>query len=114
MSAAPEGAIDVHATLRNVVQQLQDDPRRYRCFGIYWWPVKALLKRAGYGPDQLYMLGGYQDPDTAGLVPHLGLQDTMRAALAEYGQNLRFPHPDGMVEDADGEMVQLWDEDAGF
>lgn len=56
---------------------------------------------------------GY-DPVGKTLIPHMGLQETMRAALVEYGQNLRFPHPDGMVEDPDGEMVQLWDQDAGF
>ena len=106
--------VDVHPSLKAVMQQLQDNPQRYRCFGVYWWPIKALLKRAGYTQDNLYLLGSYQDPETAALVPHMGLQDTLRAAFAEYGQNLRYPHPDGMVEDPDGEMVRLWDEDAGF
>jgi hypothetical protein len=36
------------------------------------------------------------------------------AALEEYGHNARFPHPDGLVEDPDGELVTIYDEDAGF
>ncbi|WP_431860171.1 hypothetical protein [Azospirillum sp.] len=106
--------MDVHAALRNVLQQLQADPQRYRWFGVWWWPVKALLKRAGYGPDQLYMLGSYQDPETAALVPSEGLEATLRAAFEEYGSNARFGRPGGRVEGPDGELVTIYDEDAGL
>lgn len=106
--------IDVPATFRNIVQQLQEEPQRYKLFGVYWYAIKALLKRAGYGPDQLYMLGSYQDPDTIARMPHMGLQATLEAALEEYGQNARYPHPDGQVEDPDGELVTIFDEDAGL
>jgi hypothetical protein len=51
--------------------------------------MKALLKRAGYGPDQLYMLGDNQMPEIAALVPKAGLGP-------------------------DGELVIIYDEDAGF
>jgi hypothetical protein len=107
-------AASLDSTMRNIVQQLQQDPKRYRCFGVYWWPIKLLLKRHGYGPENLYLLGSYQDPTTAALVPRAGLTETIEAAMLEYGQNLRFPHPEGMVEDPDGELVRIWDEDAGF
>ena len=73
-----------------------------------------MLKRANYTVENLAMLGSYQDPDTARLVPAASLQDTMEAALQGYGHNARCPHPDGMVEDPDGGPVRLWDEDAGF
>ncbi len=106
--------IDTHAALRNILQQLQTEPKRYKLFGIWWWPVKALLRRAGYGPEQCYLLGGYQDADTASMVPHLNLHDTMTAALEEYGQNARYPSSDGTVENVDGERVIVMDEDAGF
>jgi hypothetical protein len=76
--------------------------------------VKALLKRAGHGPDQLYLLGSYQDATTAALVPPAGIEETLMAALEEYGHNARFPDPDGLVEDPDGELVTIYDEDAGF
>lgn len=109
-----EGDIDPRAALRNVLQHLQAEPQRYRLFGVWWWPVKALLKGVGYGPEQLYLLGDYVDPETAALVPPDGLQGTLRAALAEYAQNAAFPRPGGMVEDPDGEVVRIFDEDAGL
>jgi hypothetical protein len=107
-------AMDVPTALRNTLQQLQTDPRRYKLFGIYWPAIKALLKRHGYGVDQLYMLGDYQDQTTAALVPKMGLEETLRTAFEEYGQNARYPHPGGMVEDPDGELVLIYDEDAGL
>lgn len=105
--------IDVDTALRNTLQQLQADPVRYRLFGVYWWPIKALLKRAGYGPDQLFMLGDYQDAGTAALVPKMDLHDTLQVAFEEYAQNAAYPHSDGTVEDPDGDMVLVIDEDAG-
>ncbi len=57
--------MDIPKAFRNIVQQLQTDPVRYKLFGIYWWPIKKLLKGAGYGPDQLPMLGDYQDDEIA-------------------------------------------------
>lgn len=106
--------IDVPAALRNVVQQLQEEPQRYRLFGVWWWPVKAVLKRAGYGPAQLYMLGNYQDPETAAQVPQASLDDTLRAAFEEYAANAAYPHPDGRAEAPDGELVTIWDQDAAL
>lgn len=106
--------MDVPTALRNVLQQLQEEPQRYRLFGVWWWPVKALLKRAGYGPDQLYMLGSYQDATTAALVPKANLEETLVAAFEEFAQNARYPRADGQVEDPDGEVVTIYDEDAGF
>lgn len=110
----PPAQVDAKAALRNILQMLQEHPERYKTFGIWWWPVKALLRGAGYGPEQLYMLGRYQDPTTAALVPSLGIQDTLRRALAEHGQNMTFPHADGRVEDEDGDLVTIYDADAGF
>jgi hypothetical protein len=76
--------------------------------------VKEQLKRAGYGPDQLYMLGNYKDPITADLVPQTNLQDTLRAAFVEYRFNAMYPRAGGKVEDPDGQIVTIYDEDAGF
>jgi hypothetical protein len=59
------------------------------------------------------MLGSYQDQTTAALVPKMGLEETRRTAFEDYGQNARYPHPGGMIEDPDGEMVLIYDEDAG-
>jgi hypothetical protein len=71
------------------------------------------LREAGYGPAQVYLLGRYRDPITADLVPEADLQDTLRAAFEEYGQNAGYPHKDGRVEPPDGELVLVLDEDAG-
>jgi len=109
-----DGPIDVPTALRNVLQQIQMQPNRYRWFGIWWWPIKALLKRQGYTTTDLYMLGDYVDPITAEMVPPEGLQDTLRSAFAEFGRNARYPHSDGLVETPDGEMVMVHDEDAGL
>ena len=109
-----EDPIDVDAAFRNIVAELQAEPQRYRLFGVYWWPVKALLKAAGYGQDQLPMLGPYVDADSAGRVPALGLEAMLRAAFEEYGFNARYPRPGGIVEDPDGELVRIFDADAGL
>ncbi len=106
--------MDIPKAFRNIVQQLQTDPVRYKLFGIYWWPVKKLLKAAGYGPDQLPMLGDYQDDEIAALVPALPLEQMLRTAFEEFGFNARFPHPNGVVEDPDGELVTIFDQDAGI
>jgi len=37
----------------------------------------------------------------------------MRAAFEEYGRNACYPHAGGMVEDPDGDLLMVFDEDAG-
>ena len=82
--------MDIPKTLRNIVVLLQADPLQYRCFGVYWWPIKALLKAAGYTREQLPMLGAYEDAAGAALVPKADLQTTMGAALEEYAMRVRY------------------------
>jgi hypothetical protein len=105
--------VNPQAFLRSALQQLQAEPGRYKLFGVYWWPIKAMLRQQ-FGKDQLYMLGTYQDGETAGLVPAMGLDDMISAAAEEYAQNATFPHPSGEVETPDGELVTIFDEDAGL
>jgi hypothetical protein len=61
--------IDPPVALRNTLHLLQQQPQRYKLFGVWWWPVKALLKRQGYTITDLYILGDYVDPITAAMVP---------------------------------------------
>lgn len=103
---------DIDRALRNVLMTLQSTPQRYRCFGVYWWPIKAILRKQ-FGPEQLYLLGKYEDPETAALVPNLGLSDMLRAAFEEYGQNVRYGQ-DGRTTAPNGEPVVIFDEDAGL
>lgn len=105
---------DPATAFRNVIQILQTAPGNYKRFGIYWWPVKKLLVASGYGPDQLYMLGRYQDVEQADLVPPMPLSDTLATAFGEYQFNATYPHADGRVETPDGELVTVFDEDAGL
>ena len=104
----------VASSLRNCMLLLQQKPKNYKLFGIYWWPVKALLKRAGYTTAQAYMLGDYFDPEVAEMVPKAGVIPTLEAAFREYGFNARFPHADNKVENPDGELVTIFDSDAGL
>jgi hypothetical protein len=78
--------IDVPFAMRNVLQQLQQEPQRYKLFGVYWWPVKEQLKLAGYGPDQLYMLGNYKDHMTA---------EPAQAGRSARARNQRSPNGQG-------------------
>ena len=114
VSPSEDGVPDMQALLRGILQSLQEEPQRYRLFGVWWWAVKALLKRAGYGPDQLYMLGSYQDIETASLIPTENLPDTLQSAMDEYAFNAAYPRAGGMVETPDGSIVRLFDEDAGI
>lgn len=106
-------AMDVRDALRNVVLLLQADPTGYRRFGIWWWPIKAVLRGAGYNQDHLFMLGQFNDAEQAAMVPRESLADTLRAAFTEYAKNTCYPHADGSVETPDGELVQITDPDAG-
>lgn len=104
---------EIEQTMRNVLDILQTDPARYRNFGIYWWPVKALLKRY-YTRDHLYLLGDYEDPDGASRVPRVPLQEMLQRAFQEYAQNARFNLGRNIVSDAADEPYRIYDEDAGI
>lgn len=104
--------IDIQSAMRNVLQILQTDPANYKKFGIYWWPVKALLKQY-YDQNNLYLLGDYEDPDTAVRVPDVGLKEILKLCFQEYQHNASYGRGSGRVEDPDGEIVIIFDEDAG-
>ena len=104
--------IDIKSALQNILQLLQTDPANYKKFGVYWWPVKALL-REYYTQDNLYLLGDYEDPDTASRVPDVGLKELLRLCFHEYQHNAAYGRNGGRVEDPDGEVVVIHDLDAG-
>lgn len=93
---------------------LQDDPRRYRCFGAYWYFVKALLKRF-HTRDELHLLGDHMDQSVIErMPPHANLQEALAAAIEEYRQNASFNMGSNMVTDGEGEQFMLVDPDAGI
>ena len=98
----------------STLQLLQQDPRRYRNFGVYWFFVKALLKRY-YTRENLHLLGEYMDPDCMARMPeHATLQAAIEHAIAEYRQNAAYNLGRIEVEDpAGGGVFVLHDEDAG-
>lgn len=104
--------INVQAALRNIVLVLQAEPRKYRCFGVWWWPVKRLL-RERYGRDQLYLLGAYEDAGVAAHAPDLPPDELLPLALEEFNQNDRYNLGRNIVVAPDGEPCVIFDEDAG-
>lgn len=93
---------------------LQEDPRRYRNFGVYWFFVKALMKHF-YTADNLHLLGDYVDDDVIAAMPAFeSLQDALVAAADEYRQNASFNLGSSQVDDQDGGVITLLDEDAGL
>lgn len=96
---------------RNCVQMLQEDPKAYRSFGIYWWPVKAILKRF-YSRDELSLLGNYEDPIGAEAVPRVGLQEMLMLAIEEHQSNQIDHINPQWVQLPDGAPYMIYDEDA--
>ena len=120
MSDAQEApALDVPRALRNIVNALQENPANYRLFGVWWWPVKLALHVTGHGPEVPGLCNlprgkePYMDPVQAAMVGGRGVQETLRASLAEYGHNARFGRPGGKAETPDGEVVTIYDPDIG-
>ena len=106
--------IDPKTFADSTLQLLQQDPRRYLNFGVYWYFVKALMKRY-HDRDNLHLLGDYMDPDVMARMPeHATLQSALEAAVAEYRQNAMYNLGRNQVNDlAGGGVFLLHDEDAG-
>lgn len=96
----------------STMQLLQADPRAYRNFGEFWYFVKALLKQY-YTPDNLFLLGDYEDPTVIARMPALDAMDTLAAAINTYRQNAAYNLGRNTVEDDAGETFTLIDPDAG-
>ena len=106
--------IDPKTFATSTLQLLQDDPRRYRLFGAYWYLVKALLNKF-YTRDNLALLGDNIDPAVAERIPHHeNLQEALEGAIAEYRKNAQFNMGSNDVEDlVGGGTFALVDPDAG-
>lgn len=106
--------IDPQKFAASTLQLLQDDPRRYRCFGVHWYFVKALLKRF-YTQENLHLLGEHMDQTVIDrMPPHADLQAALAAAIEEYRQNASFNMGSNIVSDPEGEQFMLVDPDAGI
>jgi len=106
--------IDPKTFAASTLQLLQDDPRRYRLFGAYWYLVKLVLKKF-YTRDNLSLLGDHVDRSVVERMrPHADLQEALAAAAEEYRQNAAFNMGRNEVEDhVGGGTFTLLDPDAG-
>lgn len=105
--------IDPQKFATSTLQLLQQDPRRYLNFGVYWFIVKAVLKKMGYTRENLHLLGDYMDPEAIARMPaHASLAEALEAATVEYRQNAAYNMLRQEVEDPTGGGVfVLKDED---
>lgn len=111
MSLPNAPRIDPARFAENARVLLDEDPRRYRNFGPYWWFVKALLKRH-YDRHQMPLLGDYEDPMAMSrLPPGLGAADMLEASAETYAINAQMNLGKNRVVDADGEEFFLLDPD---
>lgn len=101
----------INKSLRSILQILQEKPAAYRAFGIYWWPIKTMLK-SEYTKDNLYMLGDYEDADGAGRVPNVGIEEMIGLAFSEYHLNTVLGMGSNQVTDTEGEPYIIFDQDA--
>lgn len=98
----------------NVRKLLDEDPKRYRNFGVYWFFIKALLKKF-YDRDQMPILGPYSDPDVVAAMPQFtSLDDALKAAAEEYGRNAMFNLGRATVIGPGGEEITIFDNDVGL
>lgn len=106
--------IDPKTFAASTLQLLQDDPRRYRNFGAYWYFVKAVLKKF-YTRDNLHLLGDHVDASVVERMPAFeNLQDALEAAIEEYQSNAVFGLGSNEVTDhVGGGTFRLVDPDAG-
>jgi hypothetical protein len=106
--------IDPKTFAASTLQLLQDDPRRYRLFGPYWYLVKAVLKKF-YTRDNLHLLGDHVDADVVARMPeHASLPEAIAAAVEVYRTNASFNLGSNQVEDpVGGGVFTLVDPDAG-
>lgn len=98
----------------NVRKLLDHDIRSYHNFGVYWYFVKAFLKRY-YGRHAMPILGDFEQPDVvARMPPYEGFEDAMHDALLYWRPNWENNNNDATSIAPDDEPVTLFDEDVGL
>jgi hypothetical protein len=105
-------AIDPATFAASVRELLSEDVRRYRNFGMWWFFVKALLRRF-YDKHNLAFLGGTYEDETVNerIPPGMDAYEMMAAATEEYIQNASFNLGSNEVTDADGQFFTILDPD---
>ncbi|MDP3327186.1 hypothetical protein [Parvibaculum sp.] len=90
---------------------LNEDVRRYRNFGVYWFAVKAVLKRY-FDRNEMPILGNYVAESVVSRMPEgLDMGDVLAAAAGEYQENASFNLGRNRLSDPSGEFFTLIDPD---
>jgi hypothetical protein len=98
----------------NIRKILDNRITAYRDFGVYWYFVKAFLKRH-YGIDEMPILGNYEQPDVVARMPEYGsYEDAMHDALLYWRANYENNMGSATSIAPDNEPVTLFDEDVGI
>ena len=104
-------SVNPQAFARSVLQLLQENPRNYLDFGVYWFFVKDVLKRY-YTRENLHLLGDYRDESVIARMPAFdALEDAFQAAIAEFNANRMHNMGRNTLVDPEGETFILNDED---
>lgn len=106
----PEGVPDA---LVAIVRDLQTNPLRYRWWGVWWWPIKAMLIRAGHGPLLGPMLGPAMDPAAIATLPREGLTPgrVIAQGIANYQLCARFDRTPEWADAPNGDRIRIYDPD---
>ena len=98
----------------NIRMMLDSDVRHYRNFGVYWYFVKAFLKKY-YTQDNLHLLGNFEQPDVVARMPaYDNFEDAIHDALLCARNNQIYNMDSASSIAPDDEPVTLFDEDVGL
>jgi hypothetical protein len=98
---------------RNFARLLDEDPLRYKMFGVYWWGVKEAFRKYIHDQNRWYC-GSFTDPIMASRANHGSRFRNMVAAVYYENQQLEYNDQHTWF-DRDGEQHEysLLDQDLG-
>jgi len=97
----------------NIRKTLDADIKSYRNFGVFWYFIKAFLKRH-YDRDQMPILGPFEQPDVVARMPaYESAADALHDALLTWRANWENNMGSATSIGPDDEPVTLFDEDVG-
>lgn len=98
----------------NIRTMLDNKISTYHNFGVYWYFVKAFLKRF-YTIDQMPILGDFEEADVVARMPKYdNFEDAMHDALWFSRENMINNNGSNTTIGPDDEPVTLFDADIGF
>jgi hypothetical protein len=98
----------------NIRKVLDNKIETYRNFGVYWYFVKAFLKRY-YDQTQMPILGNFEQADVVARMPQYeNFADAMHDALLFWRANYENNGNGATSIAPDDEPVTLFDEDIGM